>query len=319
MAKRTSSKKATVVQHQEQPAKREAGSEKMIIGAVFIILALISLFEITGIMKFNFRSAKKPLLLAHWTPASGYTGLTSMYVYGNNVFFVDSTRGTASEYDVMTGKLINKYTQKGGVLSAVQLSNGNVLLLSPGNAVTRYENGPDNPDPLVILDGCKGANSIAVDPKDNVYAADMAGNLIIKYDSNLKKLSQFGKNDLKGPKQAYIGPNNTVYVLDVEPQGRLVIDIFNENGSLKKKFKVLESKTLFGFEGLAITPSGDVYVNSMNENAIHAFDANGNRLGDFSTSASNAAIAHTAGIAGGMDGKFVIPAYEILVLQDIKY
>jgi outer membrane protein assembly factor BamB len=293
---------------------------KLIAGIVLAVLTVITISEVVGVMKINMRMGKKPVVLARWKPGAESTGQTSMYINSGSLYMVDASRGTMLKYDLMTGKFLTKYSLPQGLYSVAQFSNGDLIAASAGNTLVRFKPGSDKPQAPVTAEGCSGLSFLDVDSNDNLLAVDAARNVVIKYDNKLKKISEFGGGALTGAKKAYVGPQNSVYVLDGEPGNRLSVKIFSEDGSLRKKFRVLKDKPLSGLESLAISPGGNVYINNMGGNEIYCYAPSGKILGHFGSTADNPAVmTYPSGIAGTTDGKLFVPTYEWLVLQDIKY
>lgn len=310
--------KTTEAAVQQAPAKKM--DLKLITGIVLALLVVITAVEILSIVKINIRSAKKPAMLAHWKPGNGYTGLTSMYMYGDSLYAVDATRGTMMEYDVMTGNFIRKYSLAQGLYSMAKLSNGDVLALSAGNTLVRFLSGSDKPQAAVSIPGAVGAGFIAADSKDNLIVVDNPRNAVIKLDKDLKKILEFGPGELTGVKRAYIGPQDLVYVLDSAGKNKTMVKIFNEKGSVKKQFRVMAKWPASSYESLAITPSGNIYINNMTGNSVLCYGPNGGLLGSFQTTVEGGInISYPSGIAGGMDGRIAIPASEMLIVREIAY
>ena len=284
------------------------------------VVAVFAVFEILGPILGTAIAVRKPDMITHWKLGGECSGITSVYLYGNNLYVMDSTRGILLKYGAMSGRLLAEYRSALGILSMAQLSNGDVLVLSPGSRVLRFINGSaGNMMEPVVLEGCSNAGSIAVDSKDNVLALDVQKNIVFKYDVGLKRISEFGKGVIKSGGRVFIGPEDSAYVLDYSPKGKLYVEIFSNKGKLTGKFKALESKLFLGYESLAITAKGGVYINEMGKSRILYFSKNGALLASFGTASDNTSIiSYPAGICGGSDGKFVIPSYEMLVMKNIK-
>jgi outer membrane protein assembly factor BamB len=224
------------------------------------------------------------------------------------------------EYEAMTGKFIKKYDQPMGLYSMAKLSNGDVLAMTMGNQVVRYPAGNKKPLPAKLLDGCTGVSYIASDSKDNVYAIDTAKSLIVKFDKDLKKTAEYGQGRLVSAKKVFIGPQDSLYVLDYTQPKKAMVKIFSAAGEFKKEFYVLGKYTVSNYEGLAVTPEGRVYINCMAGNQIMCYAPDGNLLGFFNTTADGSVTINSpAGICGGMNGTFTIPAADMLVLSNIQY
>jgi hypothetical protein len=149
---------------------------------------------------------------------------------------------------------------------------------------------------------------------------DSTRNILVKYDKDLKKTAEYGQGKLVAPKKVFIGPLDTVYVLDYSQPKKLMVKIFSDAGVFKKEFYVLGNKPPSNYESLAVTAEGRIYINNMIGNSIMCYDSEGNMLGYFdSTLDGSVNIASPAGICGGMNGTFVIPAFEMIVLQNIQY
>jgi hypothetical protein len=260
----------------------------------------------------------RPDVITMWQPGNGALGLTSVYLYGDNLYYMDSTRGSIIEYDVMTGRYISRFTLPDGIISMGQFSGGGVITLSKGNIITLFSgtNGKDLRS--LRLDGCVEAVSLAVDSKDNIIVAD-SSNKIIRYDANFNKESEFAVDKSGSVGKVYIGPGDSVYLLDYYPSGRLYVEIFNRDGVFVGKIDSLRSKQFLGFEELAITPDGGFYINYLQGSEIYYYSAHGKLLGKFNrTSDGITKISSPAGICGGKNGFFVIPSFEVMVLKNIK-
>lgn len=320
MAKKRLLKKtqAVPVVPEVEPKKKDVS--KAAIGAALVVLMLITAFEVQAVMKKKVRENKKPVIAARWKAGNGYTGLTSMYNYGSSLYVVDGTRGTMLQYETMTGKFVKKFELPPGLYSMAQLSNGDVLALTAGNALVRFPSGSSKPMAGKVLESCSGVSFIASDSKDNVYAVDSTRNLLVKFDRELKKTAEYGQGKLISPKKAFIGPNDSVYVLDYAQPKKVMVKIFTGAGELKKQFFVLGKKPSTNYESLAVTPEGNLYINNMAGNSIMCYSSDGKLLGSFnSTLDGSTGINSPAGICGGMNGTFVIPTFDMLVLQNIKY
>jgi hypothetical protein len=223
-------------------------------------------------------------------------------------------------YDEMTGNFLGKYALPQGIISMARLSNGDVLALTSANTVVRFTSIKAKPSAGIPVEGCSAARYIAADSKDNVYIADSGRNIIIKCDKALKKTAEYGKDKLTGLKRVFIGPQDSIYAMDSLSPGKLTVKIFSADGVMKKQFNVLNNALLSGLEGLAVTPGGEVYMNSTGANSVLCYGPDGNLLGAIRSAAGNdTPFSYPPGIAGGMDGKFIVATYSMLVLQDIKY
>ncbi len=303
----------------KQPVK--AGGNRLVLGAVLVILSVITVIEIFSVAGINIRMSKKPLILAHWRPGSGYTGQTSMHVYGKSVYFVDASRSTMMENDVMTGNLLRFYSLAGGIHGMARLSNGDVLVISGGNTIVKFPAGSVKPVlPGKTIKDCGMTGFLAVDSKDNVYAVDLAKRVLIKCDRDLNRISEIGKGELIAPKRVYAGPGGAMYVIDFTGPKKTMVKVFGANGGLVRKFRVLKNLNSSGYTSLAVTPLGEVYVNNQQGSGVMCYGPKGRLLGSFTATADNTVnLLSPSGIAGGMEGFFVVPAAEILVLKDIKY
>jgi hypothetical protein len=287
-----------------------------VIASVFVIFVI---FEIMGpIQRYAFES-RKPALIAHWAPGSGYTGVTSMYSYGDELYLLNSKTGVMLKYRLMTGEFLQKYYIPAGFYSMAMLSNGDMLALSAGNNLIRYPADSDKFLPAVVLAGGVNLASIAVDSKDELLALDGAKNTIIKYDVKLNRICEFGGGILKGARKVFAGPKDSVYVLDFEPKAGLYVKIFSENNRFVRKFRVMEPARTSGLEGLAVTASGNVYVNDYGGNNVKYFSAGGMPLANFNSLSDDITmIKYPSTLCNCINGGLVISSLEVFVTNGIK-
>jgi outer membrane protein assembly factor BamB len=319
MAKKTRKERPRVVASVAPSPEKK--SNRVVLGIVLAALIVFTAVEVAVMFKINIRSNKKPVTLARWNPGSAYTGFTSMHVYGQNLYFVDSTRSTMTEYDVMTGKVLMSYKLEKGMNSMARLSNGDVLSISGGNVIVRFPSGSDKPVlPGKTVKDCITAGFLAVDSMDNVYVLDTSGKVLIKCDKELNKISEIGRGALTAPKRIYAGPGDAMYVIDILGPNKTMVKVFDAKGTKIRSFKVLNNQKNTGYESLAITEKGEVYINNVTGNSIMCYRQDGAFQGSFSTTSDgNITIKYPVGIAGGRDGFIFVPASQMAALQNIKY
>jgi hypothetical protein len=289
---------------------------KPVITSAFVIFVILEI--IRPIQRYAFESLK-PVLVAHWTPGNGYTGVTSMYSYRDNLYLLNSQTGVMLEYGLLTGKFLQKYDIPSGFYSMAMLSNGDMLALSAGNTLIRYPAGSDKPLPAVVLAGGVNLASIAVDSKDELLALDGEKNTVIKYDAKLNRICEFGEGTLKGARKVFAGPKDSVYVLDFEPKAGLYVKIFSKNNRFVRKFEVMEPARMSGLEGLAVTASGNVYVNDYGGNNVEYFSADGRPIANFNSLSDDITmIKYPSTLCNCINGELVISSLEVFVTNGIK-
>jgi hypothetical protein len=288
--------------------------------AAAALLVVFTAIEILGPINKSSMAFHEPDLITRWKTGPQTKGVTSVYLYGNNLYYMDSTRGEMDKYDVMTGRFDAKYAVPQGIISMGQSSNGDVLVLSKQNLLMVFSGGSAAGPRQETLQGCGNAASMAVDSMDNILVLDAAAKSVIKYGSDLKIISEFGEKQLKSPARIYTGPDDRIYVLDYVSGQKIYADIFSSSGKFIRKFKVMQSKQLMYFEGLAITPEGELYINSMQGGFVDVFSNKGWHIGRFKSASDGvSAVIYPAGICGGGGGFFVVPTYEALVMRNIKF
>jgi|GEM_PF-3131657 hypothetical protein len=288
--------------------------------AAAALLAVFTAVEIIGPINKSSMVFHEPDLITRWKTGPQTKGVTSVYLYGNNLYYMDSTRGEMDKYDVMTGRYYAKYAVPQGIISMGQRANGDVLALSKQNFLMVFGGGSAAGPVQETLPGCGNAASMAVDSKDNILVLDAAAKSVIKYGPGLKIISEFGARELNAPERIYAGPDDRVYVLDYVSGQKIYAVIFSSTGKFIRKFKVMQSKQLMHYEGLAITPKGELYINDLQGGFVDVFSDTGWHLGRFKSASDGvSAIIYPAGICGGGEGFFVVPVYEALVMKNIKF
>jgi YYY domain-containing protein len=193
-----------------------------------------------------------------------------------NFYVVDTQNMRVQKYD-RTGKWLLAFGQKGGEDGQFAAMNDDATGTGPGG--------------------------IAVDSASNVYVADTWNHRIQKFDKDGKFLLRWGSYDnlsdptaagdelnrrFFGPRGVAVGPDGSVYVTDT---GNKRVVIFDANGAYKRQissgagpdkvapaYPFSQPGELNEPIGIAVDPSGNVYVADTNNIRIQKFGPDGKYL-----------------------------------------
>jgi DNA-binding beta-propeller fold protein YncE len=143
---------------------------------------------------------------------------------------------------------------------------------------------------------------LATDASGNLYVSDLGNGRIQKFDSSGTFLLQWGSpgsgdGEFTSPIGVAIDDAGNVYVADSDNfSAHYRIQKFDSSGNFLLKWGSSGSGDgqFDGLQGIAVDPSGNVYVADLWNHRIQKFDANGNFLTKW-------------GSPGSGDGQFVLP------------
>lgn len=197
-----------------------------------------------------------------------------------NIFVLDSTYSTISEYDSDGGSVStwSSYTFVSPKAIALDLSNNVYVSESANfNSVSVYDNITQN-SVRTIGQGTGTAPGffstpwgVAVDNIKNVYVADFGNHRIQKFDSLgnfIKTWGNIGIGDgnFLGPKSLAIDASANIYVVDA---GNNRIQKFDSAGTFLEKWGT--SGELDAPWGIAVNSSGAVYVSDFHNDRIQVY------------------------------------------------
>ena len=132
---------------------------------------------------------------------------------------------------------------------------------------------------------------IAVDPSGNIYVSDTGNNRVQKFDSSGNYLSQFGSfgyggNGLFWMSSPGVGgidfdSSGNIYVINGQPPPALIAK-YDSDGNFISQFNVIADDLQDGMlAGIAVAPSGNIYVSQRTLGRIKVYDSSGNYLFKF--------------------------------------
>ncbi len=206
-----------------------------------------------------------------------------------------------------------------GDIYVVDTLNSRVEEFSPsGTYITKF--------PATAKEGSgngefKDPEGIAVAPNGDVYVADTGNNRVEVFNSEGKYLSQLGqagseREKLTEPTGVAVAASGDVYVLDrslTTGQEEGLVREYNEAGSEIRAFgeqskgSECESDTFYYAHGIAVAPSGDVYVADPECDTITEFSATGEDVDRFgSYGHGNGDLEGPEGVVVGATGKVYV-------------
>ena len=151
------------------------------------------------------------------------------------------------------------------------------------------ENWGELPDGWVY----KEATAVAVDSKDNVYVHNRGGHPVIVFDGNGKFLRSWGEDIFKTPHGITIGPDDSVYCVDVgdstvrklTTDGKLIFTL----GDPGNPAPAMSGKPFGRPTHVAIDPrNGNIHVADGYANAhVHKYDPDGNYISTWGESGTD--------------------------------
>jgi len=167
---------------------------------------------------------------------------------------------------------------------------------------------------------------MVVDSKDNFFLVSSSTSEIFKYDTDFKRILQFGghgesKGSLNSVGRIFVGPKDNIYVMNTYNPNSMEIKIYDNNGKFLSSWPVTKVKMFDALTSMAIAADGDVYINSYSENRIYVFSSNGKFLGSFDSDKDGKfQIFNGVTLAsGGKNGLLYLFSSKIGVLKTIDY
>ena len=127
-----------------------------------------------------------------------------------------------------------------------------------------------------------GPRKIAIGPDQSLYVVDQGRNRIVRFDKDFKTLATWGEKgkangQFDDPTSVTVDPvSNKVFVADPRNQR---IQVFDASGKFETSWPVPEWGKPYGFEDLAVDPTGKrLYASSASLDLVLTFDLDGRRL-----------------------------------------
>jgi streptogramin lyase len=163
---------------------------------------------------------------------------------------------------------------------AVSQDSKTVTKLGPDGESLATLGGPGTGDGQFVTPG-----GVVVDSLGNLYAADLGGVRIEKFDAAGKYLTSFKPQASPGPLGVAVDKQDNVYVALNGPQDHYVekwspdgklLATWGSNGSGEDQFSAEGQGS--GPRGIAVDAEGNVYVTDPDNNRVQKFDADGTFL-----------------------------------------
>ncbi len=268
--------------------------------ALFILFIMISIFwlNVQRQIKFN----QKPELITAWQPQ--YKGQIGMPVYYDHQFIVDNNAREIQIHKKLEGTLLDVISFDFVPVGVAELFSG-ILLVRAENSDVLYFYENKKLIKTLTLPGFSLAPNFNTDSKDNIYYSNISDGKIFKYSSDGQKLLEFGgfgktKDKFVKPGKLFLDKNDNLYIYDLSSPAK--IKIFSSEGKFIKEIDTKMNR-LRGWEGIAVTHDGNIYINDLFENCIRVYSGkNGKLLGKFTNDASGkVGIGIPNCLSGGID------------------
>lgn len=251
-----------------------------------------------------------------------YTGITSMRVFGDNLYIIDNERKQIYRFDKNTGEFKHRWD---ACSSVVEDSKGRMLILYPDGKVSAFDSAYKE-ETAGMLTGIPGPWWLEIDAKDNIYAVNSQAQKVFKYGPDLKKIAEIGgpgsgKNQFGGLGKIFVS-GDELYCMDTPPGTPPMrsIKVFDTEGRFKRAWKIKNLKVFSHLMNLAII-DGYVYINSFEESKIAVYNKNGGFMCTFNTDAAGRVmINYPATLCDGRgDGYIYLPAAGISRFVPIRF
>ncbi len=324
MAKRKIARKASLrkgeISNVEVKKKSSVNNAFVPIVAAVIVIAIIVLEMMVSINKEK-QMTKKPEIVKYWTGV--YKGPWGMMMYGDNFYIADHDQSQMQKYNKMTGELITAYTIGTNIepIWAAESKAGDTYIITRNSGIL-YRFAGQKKIAEMKLDGVNNPVNMAINSKDVLYISEGSTAKVIKFDLNGAKHGEFGgigggsSQFKQSIGRLFIDSKDNILV--IEPSD-MMVKVFNSKDQFLRQWKITVQKP-FGFEGLATTPDGDVYVNDYNGSQILVYNEQGKQIGKFDRDLTgNFVISYPASICGGNDGYVYVCTHHIAIFKAIKY
>ena len=332
MAKRKTKKAASAAKRKAKAAAtprvktaeapRKPGKGIFLIAAL-CVFALLVAAEMYYVSKKSAVRSMRPQFVKSW--AKSHKGVTSIAAYSNHLYMIDNTRGSVYKYDRQNGTLLKIYEYEEGVYGAAEASGGTLFILHKNNTITRISSG-DKVLGKIPLGGIQIAGWIDIDSNDNLFISDKGTGKITKFSPEMEKTAEFGGSGTGKDKfiqlaKVFTAPDDTIYCVNRVERKSMDIKIFTNDGKFKKSWPVKQIQEFSGLENIAVSPSGEVYINSFDASKVFVFDNNGKFLSTFETdTAKRFVITYPASLCGDKkEDLLYVDTHQLGIFNYIKY
>ncbi len=186
-------------------------------------------------------------------------------------------------------------------------SKGNIFVIHRG-PMSLMEFDPDGNFIRGFGDGLfERAHGLRIDAQDNIWATDVASNLVYKFDPSGRLEMVLGVKGHSGewhpyghlrlfhePSEAVVGPSGDIFVLQGHGKGDSRVLKFDRDGNFIKDWggKGSEPGQFNLPHSLVFDAQGLLYIADRNNARIQVFDADGNYIREFAASRHTVRIVH---------------------------
>ena len=277
-------------------------NKKVLLTTGIILFALIVMtFTMIKAVQRQINFNKRPELISFWDPK--YKGQVGMPVYNDHQFIIDNIAREIQVHKKLDGTLVDIISLEFVPVWVAETSKGLVLVKAENSDNLYYYNGKKL-EKVLLIPGLNLAPNFNIDSEDNIYFSNTAEAKILKYSLDGTKLLEFGgygkgRDKFIKPGRIFLDKDDNLYVYDITTP--IKIKVWTKEGKFIKEINT-GMKELRGWESMAITHNGNIYINDLFENSIRVYSKEGRLLGKFTGDASGRyGIGIPNCLSGGID------------------